>query len=137
MADMLFDRTVGLLGKVLDLRQQKQQVIASNIANAETPGYSPTRMTFEADLKEALSRGGSSIRVTHPDHFPIAGSGGVQQVQGRVLRTPDKSGIGDRNGVQTDQELVSLAENELLFETAAQNLSKKLGMLKYVASDGR
>ena len=132
MADMLFDRTVGMLGKVLDLRQQKQQVIASNIANAETPGYSPTRMTFEADLKEALSSRGSSITVTHPGHLPIAGLGGMQQVQGRVLRTPDKS-----NGVQTDQELVSLAENELLFEAAAQNLSKKLGMLKYVASGGQ
>jgi flagellar basal-body rod protein FlgB len=138
MADMgIFDSTVGLLGQVLDLRKQKQEVIASNIANAETPGFAPSKMTFEADLKRALENKGRVIGTTHAAHFPIAGSGGIENVRGRVLRTPDQSGVGDRNGVQTDQELVGLAENEILYEAAVQSLTKKLGLLKYVASDGR
>ncbi len=138
MSEMgIFDRTVGLLGKVLDLRQQNQQVIASNIANADTPGYSPAQMSFEGDLQKALESQGSRIAVTNPAHFPLAGTGGVENVQGRVIRTPDRTGVGDRNGVQRDQELLALAENQLLYEAATQMLSKKLGLLKYVASDGR
>lgn len=139
MADLgIFDRTTTLLGKVLDLRQQNQEVIASNIAHADTPGYAPAKMSFEGDLKQALERQGTRISATHGAHFPVAGgSGGLEQVQGRVERTPDATGVGDRNGVKPDQELLALAENQLLYEAATQMLSKKLGLLKYVAGDGR
>lgn len=138
MADLgIFDRTTVMLGKVLDLRQQNQQVIASNIAHATTPGYSPAKMSFEGDLKQALERQGTRISATHGAHFPLAGGGSLEQVQGRVLRTPDQTGVGDLNGVKPDQELLDLAENQLLYEAATQMLSKKLGLLKYVANDGR
>lgn len=132
----MFDRTTGLLKKVLDLRVQKQQTIASNIANADTPGYAPARLEFEADLQRALAEPGHPVRTEHPKHFPLAG-GGVEQVAGKVLRTPDASGIGDRNGVEVDQEMIALAENQIMYEAATQMLSKKLGLLKYVIQDGR
>lgn len=137
MADMgIFDRTIGLLGRTLDLRQQNQQVIASNIANAETPGYTPVRLEFEENLRRALAGQGRGPAATDPAHFPLAGSGGVEKAQAKVLRTPD-GGIGDRNGVRSDQEMIALAENQILYEAAAQMLSKKFGLLKYVANDGR
>ncbi len=68
-----------------------------------------------------------------------AGSGGaaIDQVEGRVIRTPDASGIGDRNGVEVDQEMIALAENQIMYEAATQMLNKKLGLLKYVIQDGR
>lgn len=139
MADLgIFDRTTVLLGKVLDLRQQNQQVIASNIAHSVTPGYAPAKMSFEGDLKQALERQGTRISATHPGHIPLAGgAGALEQVQGRITRTPDQTGAGDRNGVRLDQEMLGLAENQLLYEAASQMLSKKLGQMKYVAGDGR
>ena len=55
MADFrITDRTMAVLQKSLDLRAQKQQVIAGNIANAETPGYAARKMTFEDDLRKAI-----------------------------------------------------------------------------------
>ncbi len=132
----IFDRTTRVLNKVLDLRQENQQVIASNIANADTPGYAPAKMSFEGDLQKALSSPGTSLSHTRPGHFAIGGST-LDAVQGRVLRTPSRSPIGDGNGVQLDQEMVDLAENEILYEAAAQMLNKKLALLKYVAQDGR
>jgi flagellar basal-body rod protein FlgB len=132
----MFDRTTGLLKKVLDLRVQKQQTIASNIANADTPGYAPARLEFETDLQRALGEPGSPAHAEHPSHIPLGG-GGVDQVEGRVLRTPDASGIGDRNGVEVDQEMIALAENQIMYEATTQMLSKKLGLLKYVIQDGR
>lgn len=132
----MFDRTTGLLKKVLDLRVQKQQTIAANIANADTPGYAPARLEFEQDLQRALAEAESAVPNEHPRHIPLGG-GGVGQVEARVIRTPDASGIGDRNGVEVDQEMIALAENQIMYEAATQMLSKKLGLLKYVIQDGR
>jgi len=130
----MFNSTVGLLKKVLDLRVKNQQVIASNIANADTPGYTPARLDFEKDLQRALGDP-SPARDRHPNHFPLDG-GSVDKVEGRVIRSPDTSGIGDRNGVQVDQEMIALAENQIMYESATQMLSKKLGLLKYVIQNG-
>ncbi len=131
-----FDRTLGLLHKVLNLRLRNQQVIASNIANADTPGYAPARLSFEDDLRRALSVRPGEEKGSHPAHFQV-GSASLEKVQGRLLRTPEPSGIGDRNGVRLDQEMIALAENQILYEAATQMLNKKLGMLKYTAQDGR
>lgn len=132
----IFDDTSRMLHKVLDLRQQNQQVIAGNIANAHTPGYSAARLEFQKELAGAVGRQDSPMAATHAKHFPLAG-GNLDQVSGRVLRTPDRSGIGDANNVSVDQEMLSMAENQLLYEAAVQMLNKKLGLLKYAAQDGR
>ncbi len=132
----IFDQTVSLLHKVLDLRERNQQVIASNIANADTPGYAASRLEFESQLKQALNHPGVTPAATHPAHFPIS-VGSLDEVEGTVVRQLDPSGMGDKNGVNVDQEMVTLAENQILYEAAVQALNKKLGLLKYVASDGR
>jgi flagellar basal-body rod protein FlgB len=130
------DRTIGLLEKVLELRQQNQQVIASNIANADTPGFTPSRLEFEASLKQALAGGAMQPATTHAAHFPI-GAANIEGVRAKVIQTPAQPQIGDRNGVDLEQEMMALAENQILYETATQLISKKLGILKYVAQDGR
>ena len=130
----IFDKTGQLLQKVMDLRQQNQDVIASNIANAQTPGYSAAKLDFEEALAGAAGRDEKGMATTHPRHLPVSGIG---QVQGKVLRTPDRSGLGDGNNVSLDQEMIGLAENQILYEAATQMLNKKLGILKYAAQDGR
>ena len=132
----LFDKTMGLLQKTLDLRLQKQQVIASNIANADTPGYSPARLEFEEKLQQAVNSTSKRPATTHAAHFPIGG-GSVASVQPKLTRVSDKSNIGDRNGVNIDEEMIALAENQILYETTIQMLNKKFGLLKYIAQEGR
>lgn len=128
----IFDQTLGLLQQVLDLRQQNQKLISANIANADTPGYAPARLSFEQDLRQALATAGPT---------PAAREASVRQaltqVQGRIQRERDPGLIGDANGVQLDQEMLALSENQLLYEAAVTMINKKLGMLRYVASDGK
>ena len=78
-----FDTTMHLLAKVLDLRARNQEVIAANIANAETPGYAAQTFTFEQELQSALSTGGPRPVTSHPNHLPLAPSG-LDQVQGTL-----------------------------------------------------
>lgn len=137
MADLkIADQTINVLHKSLDLRAQKQQVIAGNIANAETPGYSARKMDFEADLRRAMETPEMNRRTTNPKHFAI-GTTDVQSVEGRVLRVQSSTPYGDGNTVSVDDEMFDLAENQLLFEAGSQIIKKKFSMLKYAASDGK
>lgn len=137
MSDIqIFDKTIGLLQKTLDLRLQNQQAIASNIANADTPGYSPVRLEFEKKLQQAVKTAGKAQEPTQPAHFPLNG-GSVSSVQPKVIQARNTSSIGDRNGVNIDREMVSLSENQILYEATIQLLNKKLGFLKYVAEESR
>jgi flagellar basal-body rod protein FlgB len=132
-----FDSQTQLLGKVLDLRAKKGQVIAANIANAETPGYAPSRFNFETELAQALDRGqGLRLAASHPGHIR-PGAASFHSVVGKIVSEKDQTGIGDRNGVSVDQEMLDLSENALLYETAAQLYKKKTTMLKHVISGGQ
>ncbi len=137
MADIkIADRTILALQKSLDLRAQNQQVIAANIANADTPGYAARKLNFEADLQKALESPEMKGQRTNARHFPL-GSGGIQGVRGTILKQPDTSPLGDGNSVSMDDEMLDLAENQLLYEAGSQILKKKLTLLKYAASDGK
>ena len=130
------DQNIALLTKVLDLRAEKEKVIASNIANSETPGFSPARFRFEDELRNAISQGDFTLQTTHRSHLPLAPIS-LENVRGHIVIEKDATGIGDKNSVSLDQEMIALSENELLYETAAQLLKKKLGIRKYVISGGQ
>lgn len=134
MADMkLFDQTLGVLHKVLNLRQQNQKLITANIANAETPGYRPVRMEFEQDMQRAL---GTAERAPLPQREALA-KAAISSVNGSIVHDAQGPQIGDKNAVNIDQEMVHLAENQLKYEAAVSMMNKKLSLLKYVAADGR
>jgi len=130
-----FDTTIQLLQKVLDLRSKNQEIIGSNIANADTPGYSAQSFAFEDQLKNALSENGLRPVTAHPNHIPLS-SVNLEQVTGTVSVTRDTTGIGDKNNVSVDQEMIRLSQNEILYETAVTMLNKKLSLLKYAANGG-
>ena len=130
-----FDTTMRLLQKVLDLRQKNQEVIGSNIANAETPGYAAQSFSFEQQLQGALSGNDLQPTVTQPNHIPLVPAN-LDQVTGTVTSTKDKSGFGDENTVSLDQEMVKLSQNEIMYEAAITMLNKKLSMVKYVTNGG-
>ncbi len=131
------DNQMQLLSKVLDLRAEKAQVISANIANAETPGYSPSVFDFEQDLSNAIKQAGSiDLSTSHANHISI-GSANFSSVVGKIIEVPGEVPIGDENGVSVEQEMIALSENEILYETSTQLLNKKLSLLKHVISGGQ
>lgn len=133
----VLDHNMQLLSKVLDLRATNAQVISSNIANAETPGYSTSRFQFEKDLANAIGqKTGIQLETSNKAHIGV-GPGNFNSVNGKVILEEKKAGIGDDNNVSVDQEMMALSENELLYETSAQLLKKKITLLKHVISGGQ
>ncbi len=131
----IFDTTIRMLGKVLDLRTQKQLVISSNIANAETPGYAKISMEFEKQLREEVLGSEAGQAATHPLHMPYSFADRIESFQASFSREKDRNGIGDGNTVSLEQEMVDLSVNQIRFEAAISSLNKKFGMLRHVIQE--
>lgn len=130
--DGIFNTTIRLLEKNLDLRARNQNLISANLANAETPGFIPKRLSFEGELKDALkNRGGDTPPLTDPRHIPLNGrSAGLDRVQGTMIEAPDGSVGDDGNGVELENEMGRLAENQILYNATIQLAVKKFEGLK-------
>ena len=126
----IFGTTIELLGKTLDLRAKRHTLIAANLANVETPGYTPSDLSFEAELKSALTRGGAG-QTPHPRHIPVKGAAaGIERVQGQLVEIPGKNMGPDGNGVEMESEMGRMAENQIMYNATVQLLGKKFEGMK-------
>lgn len=125
------DKTFKALAASLKLRETRHEILASNIANADTPGYKAKRVDFESALQRALDIDGNMEMLTDDDgHFDV-GNGGFDNLQPEIYE--DSNGVvsEDGNTVDRDAELAMMADNKILYDSAVKLLNKKLGMLKY------
>ncbi len=111
-------------------------MIAGNIANAETPGYAARTLHFEERLQAAIEQPRQNHQPINPRHIPLGGND-ISQVQAEVVRHRERSGFGDGNSVVVEDEMISLSENQILYEAAVKLTRKKLQLLRYAANDGR
>jgi flagellar basal-body rod protein FlgB len=109
----------------LKLRSYRQQLLASNIANADTPHYKAVDIDFGQALHQALA--GPALRTTHPRHLTASNSGpfGVA-----VLYRTDVQGNIDGNTVDMDRERAQFAENALRYEALVRLLNVEIQHLK-------
>ena len=141
----LFNTTIDVLGKSIDLRTRNQNLISSNIANAETPGYTPKSLEFEQQLQSAVKksttrRGDSQFSgaATHHAHIPLRGGGErISQVRGAVVETPAKTPGRDGNSVEMENEMSRMMQNQVLFNASVQLLSKKFEGLRTALREGK
>lgn len=141
--DGLFNTTVEVLAKSVDLRTRQQNLISSNLANAETPGYVPRALEFEQQLQDAVknssSRGSVALPASHPGHIPLKGGSGarLQQVSGTVVSTPAKTPGRDGNAVELENEMSRMVENQVLFNASTQLLARKFTELRNALKENR
>ncbi len=114
------DRYVDPLVAHMRYRQHRHAAIASNIANADTPGYQAVDVTFGQALDRALG-----LVVTHPAHRP-----GVR-ARAREAVVP-AGGIPRRDGndVDIDREMAKLARNQIEYQFLARVLGGRFRKLK-------
>jgi len=136
----IFDKTLGDLERALDARALRHGVLAGNLANANTPGFTPR----EVDFRAAMEQAGAARGVASP---PPAGAAAPEIPLGAadlrpapagpaVVAAPGASAGLDGNAVDVDRALTALAENALQYGATARAAGKKLAILRYAASDG-
>lgn len=131
----LFDKTTRALGKSLDMRLLRQNLINANISNAETPGYAAKKLDFEDSLARALELEES---VVGPNALNSGAGGGslVDRVRADIYDNPDINHSNDKNTVDLEKEMVGLAENTVMYKAAVEMIKKKLGTMKYAVTEG-
>ena len=131
MSDLINDRAIQALRCALNGLSMRQQAIADNVANLNTPGYKAAKVSFESELQRQLQTGGQSRLVrTNPRHLgPETSSMGVT-----VTRDMSKSMRLDGNNVDIDLEMARLAETVINYNTVSELVSMKLAILKNVIS---
>ena len=116
MLDRLTD-TLDFQAQALVLRSERQRLIASNIANADTPGYVAREMDFAQALRQATGTldSGRTLAVSQPGHIgPSAGApaSGAASLRYAVAAQTNL----DRNTVDMDRERASFADNSVKYE---------------------
>jgi flagellar basal-body rod protein FlgB len=105
--------------QALILRSERQRLIASNIANADTPGYIARDMDFAKTLQSATASLplAQAISTTAPGHIGSAGPNLNGGLVGSELQyaTPSQTNL-DRNTVDMDRERASFADNSVKYE---------------------
>jgi flagellar basal-body rod protein FlgB len=119
----IFDRTMQLVERTMDLRMSRHHVVAANIANEETPGYRARELQFSDALQAAsTSSARPAFMVTHARHLGPRGSA-IAQVEGALSDVPAGDLPLDANSVNLELEMAKLADNALKFNTAASVIS--------------
>lgn len=129
-----FSQALGVHEQALLLRDQRSQILATNIANADTPGYKARDFDFAAVLKRRMGMEQDDIALdtTRPGHIgdnTAAGSGAVSQdnLLYRIALQPSLDG----NTVDEQFENASFARNALEHQASFQFLNGKFaGMMK-------
>lgn len=132
----LFDKTTSALGTAVNMRQIKHNLISSNIANAETPGYHAKKMDFEEALARAIDLDGlRGMSTSNDSHFAVGGKSA--RVRPDIYENPEGAINNDGNTVDMEKEISNMTENTLMYKAALQLINKKLAALRYAVSEGR
>ena len=116
------------------LRQQQHSLAVSNIANVDTPHYKSRYIRFDELLHEAVGKDEESMTKTHVNHLSGL-NGSVENPE--IIEQDPAPWVLDGNSVSLEREMVRLKSNSMMFRSVTKGLSKRLGMLRYIASNGK
>lgn len=122
------DSHIGLHADALKLRSQRAELLARNLANADTPGFESRDIDFKTALASARQEGGAAtLATTRPGHLGSAGPSGAARVPESALmyRVP-VAPSADGNTVDVQLEQAAFAENAVKYQATLQFVNSKL-----------
>lgn len=114
---VIFDPTMRFLAAGLDVTLHRQNVIMGNVANLDTPNYTPKDVSFSDALKEAVEAQAQ----------PGAGSPSLEP---HTIDRADKAPGPTGNSVELDVQMGRLAQNSTLYSSASRGVSRKLALMR-------
>ena len=136
IANLLFTRSMGLLEKGIDASSKRNNVLANNLANVDTPAFKRSEVVFEYELQKALQQNGISGVMTHAKHIPI-GRHPVNEITPEVVLDKSTTMRNDGNNVDIDREMAALAKNTIMFSAMAQEMNGEFQKLRTAITEGR
>jgi flagellar basal-body rod protein FlgB len=119
------DPTIGSLENLLSHASKRQQALASNIANLDTPGYRSKDYSFQSTLQSI------ELAATQDNHLAVSqdtSSARMYEVESQVKL--------NGNNVDLDRELTEITKNGVQYLTLVQYVNQKIRMLRSAIQDG-
>lgn len=132
------DDAFGFQKQALSLLTRRQEVLAANIANADTPGYQARDIDFSAQLKssmanQAVAKSPVSLSLTSNRHIEATAT--PFDDASLLYRAPDQPSA-DGNTVDMDRERVSIADNAIKYQSGLTFLGADIKKMMNVLSQG-
>lgn len=127
-----FQSALGIREDALTIRAERANILASNLANADTPNFKARDIDFSHALKSRMSMGQANsaggARMTHQKHMNLDGSTNALRSE-HLYRTPNQPSI-DGNSVEEQVEHSEFMKNSLEFQTAFTLLNSSFSGLR-------
>jgi flagellar basal-body rod protein FlgB len=132
LVDTIFDRTVTGLSKAMDLSWRRNNALAANVANAETPQYRAVDLTFGKELDRAFGSAQESVMRTDGRHLDVG-----QNQSSRLIQDNSSMTKPDGNNVDVDLQMGRLSDNSGDYTMAARLIRRQIGLLRTAIREGR
>ena len=128
------DTTFGIHTQALELWQRRSEVLANNLANADTPGFKARDVDFRAALSAASGNAGAPVtmQATAPGHITTANAGDAA-LAWRVPTQPSMDG----NTVDEQVEQAAFAANGVHYQASLSFITAQIRMLRTAISGGQ
>ncbi|MCC5810665.1 MAG: flagellar basal body rod protein FlgB [Ectothiorhodospiraceae bacterium] len=123
-----FDKAFGVQAAALKLRAQRHEVLAENLANADTPNFKARDLDFKSALQQVQGQSGGQLTMarTHAQHIgPGSAGGGGSELLYRVPFNPSLDG----NTVESQVEQAKFAENSVHYQASLNFLGGRITSL--------
>jgi len=128
------EQAISTYRAAMDIRVQRHQTLASNIANADTPNYKARDIDFSAAMQKALTgtskNGAIEMTQTNKGHL----TADVVTAKGLLAYRKETQSAVDGNTVDMDVERTQIADNALQYQVLTQLISEKFKGLRNAMS---
>jgi len=123
---MILDRVFGIHEQAVQLRARRSEVLASNLANADTPGYKARDFDFKAMLRQQAQ---PAVRLVATHHAHISADQGTVPAVNMQYRNPHQPSL-DGNTVEVEREQAEYSANAISYQASLRFLEGKIKGLK-------
>jgi flagellar basal-body rod protein FlgB len=132
--DFFHNDTMNAMEAYMTRLARREQVVASNLANIDTPGFKTKDMSFHATMQELLSENSIDLRTERPGHNP----GMVQAFpQAQVFEVQGLTSREDQNNVDLDREMLNLSETSFAYSLMTQMVRGKFRTIASSINEGK
>ncbi|TQV84873.1 flagellar basal body rod protein FlgB [Aliikangiella coralliicola] len=122
-----FEKAFGIHETALTIRSQRAEVLANNLANADTPNFKARDIDFSKALQLAQSNQSGALKRTHEAHLDSRlGTQFDNAIPGLSYRIPTQPDTGDGNSVDAQTEQAKFAENAMQYQASLRFLNGKI-----------
>ncbi|MEX2032530.1 MAG: flagellar basal body rod protein FlgB [Dehalococcoidia bacterium] len=131
MLSNIFGGSFDVARQALNGLSRRQETIAGNVANVDTPGYRRREVVFEDALKEQVNAVASGLQATDPRHMSLSTSARAAGGESGTARDV-VSERNDANDVSIDEEMLLLVETQLRYQALSQTTGTRLNTLRTI-----